>query len=515
MAIVPKCCACASHGPTNQYAKPKDQLLSSISLYGNAKSKPMALALPEEPKKVRIGSVKTSVCSSTEAIQSKANIYSNSTYEESTSGSIQFGLLMENLNEIVEILGSKELELLERDILQQIKRLGALKLFHECLYRNLASTPSLDSNILQLEVPLEKPNDKVKIFRSGKSQERKLKRIEALRKRAIERKSFILKPHADCQKSQKYHGRIISFGWRSMNHYTAKEESEFSEGVKVASKLERIREAIEKETGQPVSYNDWAKAANIDTRTLSQLLVHGSYCRDQLVQCTRPLAIHLVRKFRGIGIAPDDLLQAANSGVLKGAEKFDVKKGYKFSTYIRYWIRKAIFEQIAQNSRIFRMSVRAESMVQKIEKAQRELHFSLGRYPKDEETAKFTGFPLASVRLARRCSRSVRSLDQSIGHGLRLKLKDIIPDRSVEGYSSIDKKKLKDGLLFILEELNPREKQIIALRYGLNDGTCKSLEEVGKHFSLTKEWIRKIEKGAITKLRRDDIKGNVIRLLNW
>ncbi|KAJ4821119.1 RNA polymerase sigma factor [Rhynchospora pubera] len=507
MAIVPKCCACTSHGPTNQYAKPNDQLLSSISLYGNAKSKPMALSLREEPKKVRIGSVKASVCSSTETIQSKASFYSNSTYEESTSGSIQFGLLMENLNEIVEILGSKELELLERDILQQIKRPGALKLFHEGLYQNVASTPSLDSNILQLEVPLEKPKDKVKIVRSGKSQERKLKRIEATHKRAIERKSFILK-------SQKCHQRIISFGWRSMNHYTSKEESEFSEGVKVASKLERIREAIEKETGQPVCYNDWAKAANIDTRTLSQLLVHGSYCTDQLVQCTRPLVIHLVRKFRGIGIAPDDLLQAATFGVLKGAEKFDIKKGCKFSTYIRYWIRKAIFEEIAHNSRIFRMSVRAESMVRKIEKAQRELHFSLGRYPKDEETAKFTGFPLASVRLARRCSRSVRSLDQSVGHGLRLKLKDIIPDRSVEGHSSIDKKKLKDGLLFILEELNPREKQIIALRYGLNDGTCKSLEEVGKHFSLTKECIRKIEKGAIAKLRKDDIKGNLIMFLN-
>ncbi|KAJ3701821.1 hypothetical protein LUZ61_005526 [Rhynchospora tenuis] len=514
MAIVPKFCACASHGPTSQYAKPNDQLLSSISLYGNAKSKTMASALPEELKKIRIGSLKISACSYTEAIQSKANFYSNSTNEESTSGSIQFGLLMENLNEIEEILGSKELELLESDIIQQIKRLGALKLFHECLSRNLASTP-LESNILQLEVPLEKPKDKVKVVRSGKSQERKLKRIEALHKRAIERESFIFKPHTDCKKSLKCHRRIISFGWKSINHYTAKEESEFSEGVKVASKLERIREAIEKETGQPVSYVDWAKAAKIDTRTLSHVLVHGSYCRDQLVECTRPLVIHLVRKFRGIGIAPDDLLQAANLGVLKGAEKFDIKKGYKFSTYIRYWIRKAIFEQIAQNSRIFRMSVRAESMVQKIEKAQRELHISLGRYPKDEETAKFTGFPLSSVRLARRCSRSVRSLDQSIGYGLRLKLTDIIPDRSVEGRSSIDKRQLKDELQFILEELNPREKQIIALRYGLNDGTCKSLEEVGKHFSLTKEWIRKIEKGAIAKLRRDDIKGNVIRLLNW
>ncbi|XP_078168344.1 RNApolymerase sigma-subunit C isoform X3 [Carex rostrata] len=354
MAVVPKCCACASHGPTSQLPKPHDQLFSTISLYGNTKSRTTALLLPEESKKLHLGSVKESSCSSTDAIKSK-----------------------------------------------------------------------------------------------------------------------------------------------------------------VASELERIREVIEKETGQPVSYADWAKAAKTDTGTLSQLLIHGQYCRDQLVQCTQPLVIFLVKKYRGLGIGPDDLVQAGNLGVLKGAEKFDSKKGYRFSTYIRHWIRKAIFEFIAQNSRIFRLSVRAECMVQKIEKAQRELHFNLGRYPSDEETAKFTGFTLAKVRLARRCSRSIRSLERPFKHGSSISLKDIIPDKSLEGRSSINRKILNEELLFILEELNPREKQIIAQRYGLSDGTCRSLEEIGQHFNLSKEWIRKLEKRAIAKLRRDDIKDNVRRLLHW
>ncbi|XP_078168343.1 RNApolymerase sigma-subunit C isoform X2 [Carex rostrata] len=447
MAVVPKCCACASHGPTSQLPKPHDQLFSTISLYGNTKSRTTALLLPEESKKLHLGSVKESSCSSTDAIKSKANFYSNSLHEESTSGSIQSGLLMENLNEIEGILANKELELLERDIVLQIKQLGPLKLYHDCLSQNLVSTP-LKPDFLQLEVPVEKPKDKVVIVRSGRSQERKLKRIKASHKRVTETEPFASTPHTNFKKLQKCRQRILSFGWRSRNHCTAKEECEFSEGVKVASELERIREVIEKETGQPVSYADWAKAAKTDTGTLSQLLIHGQYCRDQLVQCTQPLVIFLVKKYRGLGIGPDDLVQAGNLGVLKGAEKFDSKKGYRFSTYIRHWIRKAIFEFIAQNSRIFRLS-------------------------------------------------------------------DIIPDKSLEGRSSINRKILNEELLFILEELNPREKQIIAQRYGLSDGTCRSLEEIGQHFNLSKEWIRKLEKRAIAKLRRDDIKDNVRRLLHW
>jgi RNA polymerase sigma factor len=156
---------------------------------------------------------------------------------------------MENLNEIEEILGSKEWEILERDILLQIKKLGILKLFHECLSQNIASTPSAKPDFLQSEVSLHKryqrakrenvtkgiPKDNVTIVRSGKSQERKSKRIKELRKRVSNTEPYIFKPHTNFTKSQKCQQRVLSFGWRHMKPVTAKEQREFSEGVKVAS----------------------------------------------------------------------------------------------------------------------------------------------------------------------------------------------------------------------------------------------------------------------------------------
>lgn len=138
---------------------------------------------------------------------------------------------MENLNEIEEILGSNE-ELLGRDFLLQIKQLGALKLFRECLSQNLASKPFLKSDFLQSEVQLESPKDKVTIVRSGKSQERKLKRIKGLHKRVTGTEPYIFK---DFKKTQTCHQRILSFGWRSMKRLTSKEEYDLTEGVKVTS----------------------------------------------------------------------------------------------------------------------------------------------------------------------------------------------------------------------------------------------------------------------------------------
>ncbi|KAJ3671070.1 hypothetical protein LUZ60_008496 [Juncus effusus] len=446
--------------------------------------------------------VKINSAISTETNQSK--VVSSDFHEGITAHSTQFGLLMENISAIEDILGDKGLVSLQKDILSQIKQLGALNLFHDFLNKNLelsSWTPN----------PLQKQR-KEKIIRTGKIEERRLKRAKALEKRANEITD--LKLPRKIKKVKKYDKKTISFGWRCRKNLDGRSESELAEGIKVAAELERLREKIETLTGRPVRIADWARAAGIDARALTQRLIFGSYCKNELVKSARPLVLYFVKKFRGMGVASEDLFQAGNLGVLRGAERFDIKRGYKFSTYVRFWIHKAIFELIAENSRIFRMSVRAESLVQKIEKAKRELRFRFGRNPRDEELAKFTDLSLDKIRLARRCSRSVLSFNQYIMPDSNVTLEDVIPDSSKEAKEYLIGDELKEGLLYVLEELSPREKEIIVLRYGLEDGTCRSLEEIGRKFHVSKEWIRKMEKGAICKLRRDDIQRYVRKLLD-
>lgn len=131
----------------------------------------------------------------------------------------------------------------------------------------------------------------------------------------------------------------------------AKREAEISKGLKVLAELEKIRTAIEEDTKQVASLSNGAEASGVDEKVLQQLLHHGYYCRDELIQSTHSLVLYLARKYMGMGIALDDLLQAGYVGVLQGAGRFDSSRGYKFSTYVQYWIRKSILRVVARYAR--------------------------------------------------------------------------------------------------------------------------------------------------------------------
>ncbi|XP_072967130.1 RNA polymerase sigma factor sigC [Typha angustifolia] len=436
----------------------------------------------------------------------------------SASNSLQFNLLMENLNKIEDILDGKDLVRLQRDILVHIRQLGALKLFHAYLSRTVTVPTVLESDFLltehfancHLEFPVNEQKADV-IVRTGKNEERKLRRQRASEKAT--RLSYLTVSSKKLKAEKSTFSSPISVdekaglsALRSRRSALARNESEMSEGVKEVVNLERTRRELEKEIGRPPSYARWAEAAGIDQETLQQRLQFGWYCRDKLIKSTRSLVMYLAKNYRGMGIAFDDLLQAGKVGVLNGAERFDNKKGYKFSTYVQYWIRKSILALVARHSRGIHIPVRMDNMINRIQKARRALRSREGRYPQDEEIAKFTGLSLANVRLARKCSRPVGSIDQDIGSEWCTKFMEITPDTTVESSDDVVMKQhMRENLLKLLEELQPRERQVLIQRHGLGDGRCKSLEEIGRLFHVSKERIRKIEKIAMSKIRREEV----------
>lgn len=406
-----------------------------------------------------------------------------------SSSHLQFNLLMENIDEIEDIITGKNLPKLERDILTHVGNLGALQLFEACLSK------TLDPNITNSNILFTKNSVANTIVSTGKKEERKLKRSKATAKM---NEKFEYPKSSAVKRSLSGHKRSKSRNRK----FCARNEAEMSKGVKDIAELEITRTKLEENLNHPTSHACWAETAGIDQKTLQQRLQIGWYCRDRLIRSTYSLVVYLAKKYRGKGIAFDDLLQAGKMGVLKGAERFDSTRGYRFSTYVQYWIRKSMLALLDRHSKGIIIPVTMERIIKKMHAAKRDFYDSEGRYPQDEEIAELTGISVDNVTLARKCTRVAGSIDKEIVSGWRTKFMEVIPDTTMGTPEEIIMKQhIKKDIMQILESLESRERQVIELRYGLYDGRCKSLGEIAKLCSVTKEWIRKIEKSALIKIK--------------
>ncbi|CAL4909826.1 unnamed protein product [Urochloa decumbens] len=428
-----------------------------------------------------------------------------------TNSNTQYGLLMQNLVELESSLAGKDLKMLEKDILVRIEQLGALRSFNASMFRaTLAQTSyeadcSLLDKIIEFdpETPLKEQDAEV-IVRSGKSQERKLKRMRASEKGS--KISVKVNPRRSKKSRKSTSSQFIS-EWKNYpgrRRTIIREQSSLLVTIKECANLERIREDMIKE-GQEVSYHRWAEEAGINEAELNSKLQAGYCCRERLIVTTEWLVRYIARTYTGMGTAFDDLIQAGKMGVLDGAEKFDSRKGCKFSTYVKYWIRKGMLALLAENSGVTLLPARMESIIRKVKEARRAIRYSQGRNPSDSEIAAMVGVSVANVRLARKCSRRVVSLYSEIGIGQ--KLSEVIPDASLEAPDeAIFRAQLRERLLVVLDRLPEREGHVLKLRHGLEDGRCMSLEQIGGIYRVSKEWIRKIEKAAMAKLRNQDVR---------
>jgi RNA polymerase primary sigma factor len=287
----------------------------------------------------------------------------------------------------------------------------------------------------------------------------------------------------------------------------ADEEIELARQIADLLELERIRDGLGlSEEDEEVGLSEevwiaWAEAASMPLPKFKIRLGKGRRAKDKMVQSNLRLVVSIAKKYMNRGLSFQDLIQEGSLGLIRAAEKFDHEKGYKFSTYATWWIRQAITRAIADQSRTIRLPVHLYETISRIKKTTKLLSQEMGRKPTEEEIADRMEMTIEKLRFIAKSAQLPISLETPIGKEEDSRLGDFIEAEGETPEDRVAKNLLREDLESVLNTLSARERDVLRLRYGLDDGRMKTLEEIGHIFNVTRERIRQIEAKALRKLR--------------
>lgn len=282
------------------------------------------------------------------------------------------------------------------------------------------------------------------------------------------------------------------------------EEIIYGRMVKEGQKVEQVMSKLESELGHVPSLEQVSKKMNISIDEIRRIKKDASLGSKKLITSNLRLVVSIAKKYKEKGLSFDDLIQEGNLGLMRAVEKFDPGKGYKFSTYATWWIRQAISRGLSIKSRTIRLPLHIVEATQKIKKAIRKMTQENGKRPDTDELAKELDMPVEKLRTISKASIEPISIDTKLKGDDDVYVRDLIPGVDQTPEELVIKESMKEKIEILLESLTEKERDMIMMRFGLDDGQQKSLQDIADRFDLTRERVRQITNLAMKKLRNPE-----------